>query len=121
MLVKSSLHVRYLILKNSGITLNPKTFTTVSKGYAVSIKGLQVSTIEYFKSFDGLTRLTRNLDYCLENKACYGAWVHYNGKGFVVFQSVSMVYDSLNEALEVAKKHRQKAIYSLHENKEIYL
>lgn len=107
-----------LAVSNKGLTINPTTYKIPTEGFAVSIpnRDLQVSE-DYFnpKVLQNFID-TNKADLVLSN-AYVGVWIN---KG-TVYLDISLVTTDLEEAILVGIIGRQKAIFDLTNNKEIYL
>ena len=117
MLVKTTMHLVDIILSNGGITLNPSRFTTVETGFAVEVKGLQASTVSYFKrrNVNVYQQVTRNVEHAEDKGVMYGAWIN-NG---IVYQGLTKVYSDIEDALSIAKAFNQRYIFDIKNQKLI--
>jgi hypothetical protein len=97
------------ILKHGGITLNPSCMSKATNlKYVVSLEGHEcVYDLNYFLGLDLKGILTHYAQLGRKFKAFVGFWI--NGKK--VYVDLSQSFETLEEALIVAKKRNQKAIY----------
>ena len=121
MLIKSIVHVHETITLNGGITLNPFTFSTVDEGFAIQVQGLQASIYPYFASTttEIYQSINRNIEHATDKGLLYGAWIDTNT--WIVYQGLSAVRYDKKEAMELARKYKQKAIFDLKNKKEIFI
>lgn len=104
-------------LKNGGITID-SNFKEINKktGYVVSDYGMEKT---YFKN--ELEALKKDImlykEIAKKNDAFIGLWIDND----IIFLDISKVYDNKKEALKIAKKNKQLAIYDIKNDKSIYI
>ena len=101
-----------LIKNNDGFTVD-SNLKPVKNGYAVSpYKGLEISG-----QVLSLSTVRKFLNKRPDNQALIGGW-RDNTTG-IYYLDYSHVTPSRREAVKIAKKHKQIAVYNLNTNKEI--
>lgn len=117
MLVKSNIHLINHLLGNGGFTVNTKTFTHVRQGYAVASECIGCIRVTDIRNRN--IWMYKEVNTMLERKdlETLGAWI--NG-AYCYFYKTHVVEDK-KEAIELAKKHNQKAIYDLKNEMEVFI
>lgn len=107
------------ILINGGITYDTATGEQPEHGYACSIDKSREYSVraEAFVPSTLLNWIYDNLDLLSHPNTYLGAWIEDG----VVYLDVSVVLPTLEQALECARQHNQRSVYSLHNGETIYL
>lgn len=104
------------IIKNGGLTINKELKNAnLKSGFMVSIIGYEFTT----KNIDEAIKKGVEYKEVIKNKNNYyiGFWIDND----IIYVDISKKIDNLRDATKTARKNLQKAIYSIKDNKSIYL
>ena len=105
--------------ENGGMTYNNKTRQMMTKGYVCAKKGnefvvngllTEQQLVEYMEKYVEDLRL---------EETCVGVW--YNTENNMTYLDTSLVYDNLEECVEIGRRNGEIAIFCLHTFEEIRL
>lgn len=101
----------------SGITYNYKKECRVIKGYSVAIYPKRERSIKSLDEKNLIHYINKNYVLLHKEENCLGIWYH---NGYYILDIVRVVFD-FGVAVDLAKAHKQTAIYDLDRNKTIYI
>lgn len=110
-------------LSSGGSSLHNTLMTKPKNGFMVSVQGHEhiipyVSTMgEFISAWTGMQKIAESIQLRETIPTYVGTWVH---EGQIVFD-VSYNFTSLDVAEAMGKQHKQKAIYDVANDKEIFL
>jgi hypothetical protein len=106
------------LMLNGGSTVNLKSDTFPTKGFAVSLKGherkVNAETMVYE---DILSYVNYEADMLYRPGVCLGGWIDQG----TLYLDLSMVVDCYLVAEKIARQNNQLAIYNLETNETIYM
>ena len=106
-------------IENGGFTWNNKTGQFMTSGYVCAMKGREYVikgqlTEEHLQHY-----MTKYHDDLQLESTCVGAW--YNTEDGMTYLDTSLVYDNLEECVEVGRRNNEIAIFCLDTFEEIRL
>ena len=110
--------VKY-VHENGGMTYNNKTRQMMTKGYVCAKKGNEFVVNGLLTEQILLEYVEKYHDDLQLDETCVGVW--YNVENGKTYLDTSLVYDNLDECVEVGRRNGEIAIFCLHTFEEIRL
>lgn len=118
--------IKSYIIKNEGITLDTEKLknTSIKNGFIVSLIDFEYKTknidevINKITSYIDIINTLKNKE---KTKKTYFVGVWYNKDDDFYYLDISKHFEKLRDAKKFGEANKQKAIYSLKDNKSIYL
>ncbi len=118
--------IKDYIIKNKGITLDIEKMqnTSIKNGFIVSLQDFEHKTkdiqevINKITNYIGIVNTLKNKE---KTKKTYFVGVWYNEDDGFYYLDISRHFEKLRDAKTFGVANKQKAIYSLKDNKSIYL
>ena len=118
--------IKSYIIKNEGITLDIDKLqnTSIKSGFIVSLQDYEYKTKNIDEVINKITSyidIINTLKSKEKTKKIYFVGVWYNADDGFYYLDISKHFEKLRDAKTFGEANKQKAIYSLKDNKSIYL
>ena len=118
--------IKSYIIKNEGITLDTDKLqnTSIKSGFIVSLQDYEYKTKNIDEVINKITSyidIINTLKSKEKTKKIYFVGVWYNADDGFYYLDISKHFEKLRDAKTFGEANKQKAIYSLKDNKSIYL